>query len=99
MSSEHQLQVDNRVDSVDIADDDDESIAPEHYVDVRMLITKFVHYLQEATTLIELAVWKGKYNELLLYNGNHDHDRIRADSYTQSGAVCAVVIPFVLSFL
>ena len=96
MSYEHQLEVDNTIASII---DSGEDIAPEQYADIRMLISEYTHYFQEVTTAIELAVWKAKFYELFVENNGNELHKIRSDSYIQSGKVCAVVIPLVLSFL
>ena len=89
MISEHQLEVDSRR----------RGIAPEQYADIWMFITKYTHHFQEVTTAIELAVWKAKFYELFFENNGNEHHQIRSNSYIQSGKVCVVVIPLVLSFL
>ena len=96
MSSDHQLEVDDRINSIAYTD---EGIAPEQYADIGMLISEYVNHLHEATSTIELAVWKAKFYELFVENNGNEHRRIRSDSYIQCGNVCAAVIPIVLSFL
>lgn len=84
MSFEHQLEVDYMIDNIDIIEDGDEQtvISPDQYAEMKKFITNYTSFLQEATTSLELAVWKVKCSELFIKHHGNTHYQIRSDSRT-----------------
>ena len=112
MSSEHQMEIDSRINGIS----NDAAGMREEREQLRQLITDYAQLysqqLKEATTLIELALWKVKLDEsnLLRINvdGNcqkmgRDKKRVKVESLTREE--CRVkcgaeeVVPSILSYL
>ncbi len=94
MSFEHQFEVETKIaDAIRLVNLD-------VHDEIRDLITVHTSFLQEAMVVLELAVWKGKFCEAFLkFHRKDGHYKIRSETRTKSGAVCAVMIPLVLPFL
>ena len=97
MSEEHCSIIDARVLAMDI--DDDEETSNHNYQEIRDLITNYAHlhreYLLEATTILELALWKA----VILRSRDDKQELTRAECRTDAGRCAEVVIKGVLTFL
>merc|ERR1719491_1676292 len=111
MSLEHQMEINSRINEI-YSDDDDR----EEREQLRQLITDYAQLhnqqLKEATTLIELALWKVKVDEsnLMMFNAGGNcqkmgRDRKKAKVESSTRVECRVkcgaeeVVPGILSYL
>jgi len=108
ISEEHKSIIDARVlamnDEINRrdADEDDENEGTiiQYYYEIRDLITNYAHlhheYLLEATTILELALWK---TAVILRSSDDKQELTRVDCRIDAGCCAEVVIKLVLAFL
>jgi hypothetical protein len=100
MSLEHEHEIDTLIDR--IISERDHRVPHSVYCDnIRQQIISFANIhrqlLMDASTVIEMAIWREKICELR--EKEADHFTIRTESRVNSGEVCEKVIPLVLAFL
>ncbi len=67
-----------------------------HFDSIDSKLSDYEHYLEDSPMLLELAIWKSKFTDLILQNTDNDIKmQFRADSLSMA----LIIVRNVLSFL